>query len=70
MDNLTHVALDVHKDSTAVAVLRPGDHESDQRVIASTPEAYRKLVAAVGTDHVVVCYEAGLTQPHLSVHPL
>ena len=59
MDNLTYVALDVHKDSTAVAALRPGDHEPDQRVITSTPEAYRKLVAAVGTDHVVVCYEAG-----------
>jgi len=59
MDNLTHVALDVHKEQTAVAVLRPGDHEPDQRVIASTPEAYRKLVSRVGTDGVVVCYEAG-----------
>ncbi|MGH2670713.1 MAG: IS110 family transposase, partial [bacterium] len=59
MDNLTHVALDVHKDSTAVAVLRPQDREPDHRTIDSTPEAYRRLVTRVGTQDVVVCYEAG-----------
>lgn len=59
MDSLTHVGLDVHKDSTAVAVLRPDAVEPDHRVIASTPEAYRKLVGKTGTDGVVFCYEAG-----------
>jgi transposase len=56
---LTHVGLDVHKDSTAVAVLRPDAVEPDHRVVASTPEAYRKLVARLDMDEVVFCYEAG-----------
>lgn len=59
MDSLTHVGLDVHKESTAVAVLRPGDVEPDHRVIASTPEAYRKLVNKLGTEGIFACYEAG-----------
>jgi transposase len=59
MDSLTRVGLDVHKESTAVALLRPGAIESDHRVITSTPEAYRKLVSKVGIDGVVFCYEAG-----------
>jgi transposase len=57
--NGTFVGLDVHKESTAVAVLRPGTLEPDHRVIATTPDAYRKLVKAVGTRSVVFCYEAG-----------
>jgi len=32
-------ALDVHKDTIAVAVLRPGQHPPDERVISNTPEA-------------------------------
>lgn len=59
MDSVTHVGLDVHKDSTAVAVLRSDAIEPDHRVVASTPEAYRKLVAGLGTDGIVFCYEAG-----------
>lgn len=59
MDNLTHVGLDVHLQSTAVAVLRPGDREPDHRVIATTPEAFRKLFTRVGKRGVVACYEAG-----------
>ena len=59
MDNRTHLGLDVHKDSTAVAVLRSQDGEPTHRVIPSTPEAYRKLVAHTGTDGVIACYEAG-----------
>lgn len=59
MDSLTHVALDVHKESTAVAVLRPGAVEPDHRVIVSTPESYRRLVAKTGVEGVVFCYEAG-----------
>lgn len=59
MNSVTHVGLDVHKDSTAVAVLRPDAIEPDHRVIGSTPEAYRKLVAKLGVEGVVFCYEAG-----------
>ena len=55
MSNVTHVGLDVHKDSTAVAVLRPDAVEPDQRVVASTAEAYRKLVTRLGTAGVVFC---------------
>lgn len=59
MDSLTHVGMDVHKESTAVALLRPGAREPDHRVVTSTPEGYRRLVAKTGTDGVVFCYEAG-----------
>jgi transposase len=59
MSSLTHVGLDVHKDSTAVAVLRPEGVEPDHRVIPSTSDAYRKLVGKLGTEGVVFCYEAG-----------
>lgn len=59
MDKVTHLGLDVHKETTAVALLRPGDLEPDHRVIPTTPEAYRKLITRVGTGNVVACYEAG-----------
>lgn len=59
MSNRTHVGLDVHKESTAVAVLRPGSTEPDHRVVATTPVAYHKLVKALAGDDVVFCYEAG-----------
>lgn len=59
---LTHMGLDVHKDSIAVAVLRPGQLEPDQRVIANTPEALRKLIAAQrDRTTLAACYEAGPT---------
>jgi transposase len=58
MDNRTHVGLDVHKETTAVAVLRPGTTEPDHRSITTTPEAYRRLVRALRGE-VVFCYEAG-----------
>lgn len=59
MSSVTHVGLDVHKDSTAVAVLRPDAVEPDHRVVTSTPQAYRKLVAGLGVEGTVFCYEAG-----------
>jgi transposase len=59
MGNRTHVGLDVHKESTAVAILRPGVVEPDHREIPTTPEAYRKLVSSLRRDEVVFCYEAG-----------
>ncbi|MBE0417817.1 MAG: IS110 family transposase [Coriobacteriia bacterium] len=60
MIECTHIGLDVHKETIAVAVLRPGGTEVDERVIPNTPEAIRKLlrkhrdVAATR-----ICYEAG-----------
>jgi transposase len=59
MDNRIHIGLDVHKETTAVAVLRPGASMTDDRVIPSTPEAYRKLVTSLKGREVVCCYEAG-----------
>jgi hypothetical protein len=44
MDNATHLGLDVHKDTIAVAVLRPGETEPDERTIPNTPEALRALI--------------------------
>lgn len=62
MDQLTHIGLDVHKDSIAVAVLRPGGSELDERVIPNTPEAIRKLLRRHRDPASVrVCYEAGPT---------
>ncbi|NIA24028.1 MAG: IS110 family transposase, partial [Gammaproteobacteria bacterium] len=59
MSDVTHLGLDVHKETTAVALLRPGVVEPDHRVIPTTVEAYRKLVTRVGTEGLVACYEAG-----------
>ena len=62
MDELTHIGLDVHKDTIAVAVLRPGTIECDERVIPNTPEALRKLLARYPDRAALrTCYEAGPT---------
>ena len=59
MGNRTFVGLDVHKQTTAVAVLRDGTTQPDHRVITTTPEAYRKLVNALRAQDPTYCYEAG-----------
>ena len=65
MEKITHLGLDVHKDTIAVAILRPSDLAADQRVIANTPEALRKLVARCGDPtSLLACYEAGPTGYH------
>src|SRR5665647_1347878 len=46
MQQLTHIGLDVHKETIAVAVLRPEAITCDERVIPNTPEAVRDLVRA------------------------
>jgi len=62
MDEFTHIGLDVHKDTIAVAVLRPGASECDERVIPNTPEAVRKLLARFPDQAALrTCYEAGPT---------
>lgn len=59
MDNATHLGLDVHKDTIAVAILRPGEQDPDERVIPNTPEAVRTLVRlSHSAGRLVACYEA------------
>jgi len=62
MDKITHIGLDVHKETIAVATLRPGAVLCEERVIPNTPEAIRKLVAPMGDPSLLsCCYEAGPT---------
>jgi len=62
MQESTHIGLDVHKETIAVAVLRPGTGECDERVIANTPAALRKLFARYPDRAALrTCYEAGPT---------
>jgi transposase len=62
MDEFTHIGLDVHKDTIAVAVLRPRARECEERVIPNTPEALRKLLSRFPDRAALrTCYEAGPT---------
>ena len=62
MHELTHIGLDVHKETIAVAVLRPGESECDECVIANTPAALRKLLSRYPDRAALrTCYEAGPT---------
>jgi len=62
MEEPTHIGLDVHKETIAVAVLRPGTVECDERVIPNTPEALRKLLSRYPDRTLLrTCYEAGPT---------
>jgi transposase len=61
MNECTHIGLDVHKDTIAVAVLRPGTTDVDERVIPNTPEAIRRLLARHDPTATHLCYEAGPT---------
>jgi hypothetical protein len=59
MNECTHIGLDVHKDTIAVAVLRPGTTEVDERVIPNTPEAIRRLFRRYPDPSALsTCYEA------------
>ena len=62
MDQLTHIGLDVHQETIAVATLRPDGIDCDERVIPNTPEAIRKLLSRqTDRSFVRTCYEAGPT---------
>lgn len=62
MDNFTHVGLDVHKETIAVATLRPGALVCEERTIPNSPEAIRKVMAGMGDPALLrACYEAGPT---------
>lgn len=61
MNSLTHLGLDVHKETIAVGILRPDGVEPDVRTIPNTPEALRKLVGPMDRPSLIACYEAGPT---------
>jgi len=62
VDNATHVGLDVHRDTIAVAVLAPGQAFPEERTIPATPEALSRLVRSLRARRpLVACYEAGPT---------
>ena len=61
MNEFTHIGLDVHKDTIAVAVLRPNTTEVDERVMPNTPEAIRRLHSRHDPLTARLCYEAGPT---------
>jgi hypothetical protein len=54
MEHVTHLGLDVHKETIAVAVLRPGTAVPEERSIPNTPEALRQL-ASRHRGNVVAC---------------
>jgi len=49
MNQITHIGLDVHKDTIAVAVLRPGTTEADERVIPNTLKRFDGYFGATPT---------------------
>ncbi len=60
MHEFTHIGLDVHKETIAVAVLRPGTRSATSASIANTPEALRKLLSRFPDRAALrTCYEAG-----------
>ncbi len=61
MQQLTHIGLDVHKDTIAVAVLRPDATDVDERVIPNTPAAIRRALSRHDPASTSLCYEAGPT---------
>lgn len=59
---LTFVGMDVHRDTIAIALLRPGEQVLLEQTIANTPEALRKQLCRWGDPGTLrVCYEAGPT---------
>lgn len=62
MDNCTHIGLDVHKETMAVAILRPGATSCEELTIDNSPEAVRRLISRQsGPQALRACYEAGPT---------
>lgn len=62
MNSISHVGLDVHKRTIAVALLRPDTGELIQWQIAHEPTALRRLIRKLKTHMPLSCaYEAGPT---------
>lgn len=59
---LTFVGMDVHRDTIAIALLRPGEQVPLEQSIANTSEALRRQLRRWGDPGALrVCYEAGPT---------
>lgn len=59
---VTHLGMDVSKNTIAVGVLRPGEQVPDVETIAHDEPSVRRLVARLGPPaKLVACYEAGPT---------
>jgi hypothetical protein len=52
MDHVTHLGLDVHKDTTAVAILRLGQNVPDERTIPNTPRGAPRAGGSPTGSHV------------------
>lgn len=62
MSSITYVGLDVHKQTIAIALRRPGTGEMVEWQIAHEPTAVRRLIRRLQTHAPVACtYEAGPT---------
>jgi transposase len=59
---LTHLGMDVHKDSISVGILRPDDESPDvERIFNDEPSVRRLLARFPEPKKLSVCYEAGPT---------
>jgi hypothetical protein len=57
--SLTHLGMDVHKDSISIGILRP-DGSLDVERIFHDEESVRRFIARMGEPRrLVACYEAG-----------
>ena len=57
--SLTHLGMDVHKDSISLGILRPDDSMDVERIFHDE-ESVRRFIARMGEPrHLVACYEAG-----------
>src|SRR2546427_4074869 len=59
--SLTHLGMDVHKDSISIGILRPDDSLDVERIFHDE-ESVRRFIARMGEPRqLVACYEAGPT---------
>ena len=64
--SLTHLGMDVHKDSISVAILRPDD-SMDVEKLFHDEDSVRRFIARMGDPRrLTACYEAGPTGYELS----
>ena len=62
LSGVTHLGLDVSKDSIAVAILRPDERVPDVEKIFHDEESVRRLIGRLGNPaRLFACYEAGPT---------
>src|SRR3989441_10745022 len=59
--SLTHLGMDVHKDSISIGILRPDDSLDVERIFHDE-ESVRRFIARMGeARQLTACYEAGPT---------